>query len=360
MKVGARVFKTGIAIVIAIYVAILMGIPSPTLAAISAVFAVQPTIYRSYLTLIDQIQANIIGFLVAITFVLFFGNEPLLLGLAAIITIVINLQLKNEKQLTISLVTLILIMEQPEGDFTTFAFWRVFAILIGILSAFLVNLIFLPPKYETKLFSRIHHTTDEILRWIRIGSRSSTEHVHLKKDIKRLKETVNKTDQLYDMFQEERDYFKRNKIPKARKLVIYRYMIATNRRALDILKRLHRFEVEFHQMPNDFQLEVQEQLDILMRKHEHIHLKFTEKVKPGCLYAETEEQYNKQQLIEVVRGFRINATDETPVYYHMVTLISAILEYGDYLEHLEMLVNSFHSYHKAENKSVRLPDDEQA
>ena len=359
MKVGARVFKTGIAIVIAIYVATALNVPAPVLAGISAVFAVQPTLYRSYRTLIDQIQANIIGFLIAISFVLLFGNDPLLIGLAAIITIVINLKLKNENQLTISLVTLILIMEQQDGNFTEFAYWRVAAILIGILSAFVVNLLFLPPRYETKLYKRISSTTDEILQWIRIGSRSSTEHSMMKKDIKRIKEHVVKTDSLYALYKEERETFKRNTIAKSRKLVIYRYMMATNKRALDILKRLHRFENEFHQMPEEFQLHVQRQLDLLLRKHEHIHLKFIGKVKTGLLLEESEDHYNKQLLLDILKGFRLNADEDTPVHYHMVTLISSMLEYGDYLEHLEMLVHSFHSYHKTENKSVQLIDDDQ-
>lgn len=359
MKVGARVFKTGIAIVLSIYVAELLGIPTPVLAAISALFAVQPTIYRSYLTLIDQIQANIIGILIATSFVILFGNDPLIIGLAAIITIVINLKLKNEKQLTISLVTLILIMEQQNGDFTTFAFWRVAAILVGIISAFVVNLVFIPPKYETKLYYRISSITDDILRWIRIGSRSTTEYIYVKKDIERLKDNFIKAEQLYSMYKEERELFKRNNVAKYRKLVIYRYMISTNKRALDILKRLHRFENEFHQMPESFQLRVQQQLDILLRKHEHINLKFVGKVKNGNLQelSESEETYNKQTLIQILKDFRLHADEETPIQYHMVNLISSILEYGDYLEHLEMLVCSFHSYHKDENKAVEISED---
>ena len=254
---------------------------------------------------------------------------------------------------------LILIMEQQDGNFTEFAYWRVAAILIGILSAFIVNLVFLPPRYETKLYKRISSTTDDILQWIRIGSRSSTEHSMMKKDIKRIKEHVVKTDSLYALYKEERETFKRNTIAKSRKLVIYRYMMSTNKRALDILKRLHRFENEFHQMPEEFQLHVQHQLDLLLRKHEHIHLKFIGKVKAGLTFEETEDRYSKELLLDIMKGFRLNANEDTPVHYHMVTLISSMLEYGDYLEHLEMLVHSFHRYHKAENKSVKLIEDDQ-
>ena len=61
MKLGARIFKTGIAIVLSLYSAQLLHSPSPVFAGIAAIFAIQPTIYRSYLTIIEQIQGNLIG-----------------------------------------------------------------------------------------------------------------------------------------------------------------------------------------------------------------------------------------------------------------------------------------------------------
>lgn len=61
MKLGARILKTGIAIVLALYLATWLGLPTPVFAGIAAVFAIQPSIYRSFLTIVDQVQANIIG-----------------------------------------------------------------------------------------------------------------------------------------------------------------------------------------------------------------------------------------------------------------------------------------------------------
>ena len=65
MKLGARILKTGIAIVLALLIAQLIGLPSPVFAGIAAIFAVQPTIYRSYLSIIEQIQGNTIGAIIA-------------------------------------------------------------------------------------------------------------------------------------------------------------------------------------------------------------------------------------------------------------------------------------------------------
>lgn len=68
MKLGARIFKTGIAITLALYLASWIGLPAPIFAGIAAIFAIQPSIYRSFLIIIDQVQANIIGAVIATVF----------------------------------------------------------------------------------------------------------------------------------------------------------------------------------------------------------------------------------------------------------------------------------------------------
>jgi len=74
MKLGARVLKTGVAIVFALFLAELLQLPAPIFAGIAAIFAIQPSIYRSYLTIIEQMQANIIGATIAVIFGLVFGH----------------------------------------------------------------------------------------------------------------------------------------------------------------------------------------------------------------------------------------------------------------------------------------------
>lgn len=63
MKLGARILKTGIAIILAISIASLL--PSDagmiTVAGIAAVVAMQPSVYRTLKTIVDQFQGNVIG-----------------------------------------------------------------------------------------------------------------------------------------------------------------------------------------------------------------------------------------------------------------------------------------------------------
>ncbi|MDZ5474545.1 aromatic acid exporter family protein [Bacillus sp. 31A1R] len=349
MKLGARILKTGIAIVLALYLATLLELPSPVFAGIAAVFAVQPTIYRSYLSVIEQVQGNLIGAIIAVLFVLILGHNVVIIGLAGIIVITINLKLKIENTIPLSLVTVIAIMETSGDQFIEFSLIRFSTIMLGVLSAFIVNLVFLPPKYENKLYYKISNMTEEIAKWIRINIRHASEHNTLKSDIEKLKDTAIKLDQLFIMYKEERNYFKKSDLVKSRKLVIYRQMISTTKRALDLLKRLHRYENELSTLPEEFKTNVKQHLDNLMDRHEQVMLKFIGKIKTS----EQMDDYclNRKELFKLFLAYQKNhEADEESAYYHTMQVISAIIEYDEYLEHLDVLITSFLSYHKDENE----------
>ncbi|MBA4536299.1 aromatic acid exporter family protein [Bacillus aquiflavi] len=355
MKLGARVLKTGIAIIIALFLSQLLQLPSPVFAGIAAIFAVQPTIYRSYLSIIEQIQGNIVGAFIAVSFVLLFGNDVFIIGLAAIIVISINLKLKIENTIGLSLVTMIAIMESPGDEFITFAFIRFSTIMLGVLSAFVVNLVFLPPKYENKLYYKIYNVSEEIMRWIRLIHAS--EHKLLKNDIGKIKEDMIKLEQLYLLYKEERNYFKRSHPVKLRKLVIYRQMISSTKRALQTLRRLHRFENELNLMPESFQTDVHQELDYLVNHHEQLLLRFVGKIRP--LEEEHNISFHKKDLFHLLREHQKKMEEQDEyMLYHMMQLVSAITEYGEHLEHLDRLINSFQLHHKGDNKVTIVEETE--
>lgn len=356
MKLGARILKTGIAIVLSLFLANIVNSPAPVFAGIAAIFAVQPTIYRSYLSIIEQIQGNLVGALLAMFFVMALGNNIIIIGLAAIIVIAINLKLKIENTIALSLVTLIAIMESPGDDFIQFALIRFTTVMLGVFSAFVVNLVFLPPKYENKLYYKISNSVEEITKWIRMSIRHSSEHHLLKHDIENLKTSLIKIDQLYIMYQEERNYFRKNDLVKSRKLVVFRQMISTTKRALETLKKFHRFENELQNMPEQFQQLIQEQLDFLVHHHEEMMLRFIGKIRQPSPDDENTECLNKKDLFGLFLAQKndLENHDES-ILYHTMQIVSTILDYGEQVEHLETLITSFQSYHQDENE-VRIEE----
>ncbi len=352
MKLGARMLKTGIAITLALYIAQLLNLPSPIFTGIAAIFAIQPTIYRSYLSVVEQIQGNIIGALLAVTFYLLFGSHLLIVGLAAIVAIVIMVKLKLENSIRLALVTLIVIMEAPSEQFLYIASLRTFSIFIGILSAFVVNFIFLPPKYETKLFQSISGVTEDILKWIRLTTRFASEDQLLKQDIGSIKKRITQVNQLYSMYEEERRYFKKSDWAKIRKLVIYRQMIQTTQKSFDILKLQRKYENILHKLPEHLQVETRERIDYLLSYHEQLLLKYLGKVRQeadldDALYGETDRDRLRDSFINEIRK-----SDPEDVFqpYHLMRILSAIIEYEEQLEQLDKLIRAFQTYHEDESQ----------
>ncbi|WP_018923333.1 FUSC family protein [Salsuginibacillus kocurii] len=359
MKLGARIFKTGLAIVLALYVAEWLEFESAMYAAIAATFAIQPSIYRTFQTILDQVQANIIGAVLAVVFALTFGHEPVIIGVVVMVAIGIILKLKLETStIPLALVTIIIIMGNPTSDFIEFAASRFGLIMIGVFAAFLVNLFFLPPRHEDKLYRKVVDNTDEVLRWIRLVTRKETNQATLKKDIPRINETMLEMDNIYLLYKEERDYFLRRKLAKARKIVLFKEMLAAMKKAFTILRTIDRYENELIQMPDRMQRLVQHQLDHLTYYHERILLRYAGKVitqKTDDMAEEADE--GEESLTDLFMDLYDHNEIDREQWLHVLPLVSHIVEYYEQLDHLDRLVESFFSYHRDENK-VELRDDE--
>ena len=352
MILGARIVKTGVAIVFALFLADLLQLPSPVFAGIAAIFAIQPSIYRSYLTIIEQIQGNFIGAGIAVIFALVFGHHYVAVGLAAVLTIALMLKLNLQKSISLALVTIIAIMEVQGDGFLMFALIRFLTIVVGVLAAFFVNLLFMPPKYETKLFQSIHSSTDDLIRWTRLAVRQASEHNATKEALEKLRERLIKVDQFYLFYKEERSYFRKEKRAKARKLVVYRQMISVSNKSWDVLKRLHLHENELASLPLQFRIMIQERLDFLLTYHEQLHLKYTGKLKPEhSEWVGHSTMLNRHELMELfVKEIASAKEEEAFSTYHLLHVLSAVLDYEEQLEHLETLIVSHQNYHAGEIK----------
>ncbi|MBN3543781.1 FUSC family protein [Fictibacillus barbaricus] len=347
MKLGARMIKTGLAISLSIYLAMLFQLDQPVYAAIAATFAIQPSIYRSYQTILEQVQGNLVGALFAIIFVILLGNNPFVIGFVVVLVIAAHLKMKIEKTIPLSIVTVIVIMESHTENFIGFAVDRFLLIMLGVLSAFLVNLVFMPPKYETKLYYKISDHTDEIIKWIRMITRHASEHSAIKEDLTHLKENRFKMDQYYLLYKEERTYFRSNKYSKTRKLVLYRQMIHTTNKALELLKSLHSHENELYNMPEPLQELIQLKLDGLTNFHEQMLLKYTDKIRAQHTL-EMDAEINKKALMKCIMTYYNSPENEE--WIELFPVFALIIDYSDQLEHLNTLVESFKNYHQDDSE----------
>lgn len=358
MQLGARVLKTGVAIVFALFLADLFNLPSPVFAGIAAIFAIQPSIYRSYLSIIEQIQGNLIGATIAVTFGLLFGHHIVAIGIASIILILLMRKFNLESSLSLALVTVVAIMVYEGEGFLQFGVIRFGTVMVGVFAAFIVNLIFIPPRYEIKLFKRIDFLQDDIIRWTRLAIRHAAGHTSTKMALSKFETRLSGVESLYDFFKEERHYRKKKRYAQWRKLVIYRQMITTTKKSLELLQRLHKHENEIANLPNSFSLMIQERLDFLLTYHEQLLLKFTGKLKPEHSKWSVDESHLSrtelmEQLIDQISFEKMRESEEEFSSYHLFYIFSRMLDYEENLEHLDTLIVSYRSYHSNE-KNVDL------
>ena len=361
MKLGARILKTGVAIVLALFVAKVLHFPSPIFAGIAAIFAMQPSLYRSYRSIIDQVQGNIIGAVVAVAFGSIFGHEYVAVGLAAIVTLAIMIKFKLEDSISLALVTMIVIMEVQGEQFMIFGLIRFATVMIGVLAAFVVNLLFLPPKYEARLFTSINILQDDIIRWIRLAVRQASEHTSTKQSLRSLKVRYERVKTLNKLYKEERVYFGKKKFIKARKLVIYRQMILTTKKSIEVLNRLHLHENEMANLPERFRIMIQERLDYLLTYHEQLFLKYTGKLKhEHTTWVGKEEYLQRNEVMDIFAKHIVLAhedeKEEEFSSYHLLHILSRILDYEENLEHLDTLIMSYQNHHSHEILKVDIEE----
>lgn len=353
MKLGARILKTGVAIVFAFYLAYWFQLPAPIFAGIAAIFALQPSIYRSYKTIIEQVQGNIIGALIAVIFGSAFGHSYVVVGLAVIVTLLIMMKFKLENSISLALVTVIVIMEFQQGDFIEFAILRFATVMVGVLAAFIINLIFLPPKYEERLFTSIKYLQTDIIKWIRLAVRQASEHTSTKQSLRRLRQQFERVNGLYKLFKEERGYTKKSRSIKQRKLVVYRQMLITMTKSIEVLNRLHLHENELSQLPEKFHIMIQERLDFLLTYHEQLLLKYTGKLKAEhTTWIGEEEFLQRNEVMDIFAKHIVleHAAESQEEFssYHLLHILSRILDYEENLEHLDTLITSFLQHHSSE------------
>ncbi|EUJ25461.1 hypothetical protein MFLO_15406 [Listeria floridensis FSL S10-1187] len=351
MKFGARILKTGIAITLALFIAELCKSPSPSLAGISAIFAVQPSIYRSYLSILERAQGNVIGAVIAIVFGLYVGNDFILIGVASIICVALLLQLKLENTIGLTLVTLVIVMDSPGNEFLEIALIRFGTIMLGLVAAFIVNLIFIPPKYEVTLYQQIYTTNNEILKWIKLNLRHAADFPLLKKDMDWMQKQMTQIRGQYDLFKEERSIRKKDMISKARKIAIYRQMILCSQKAIDLLKIQHRYENDYLQLEPEKQELIRQQIDFLTDKHEQLLLTYIDKVAVDLDYVEDHLAQDPKELMDLfINELKLDEDASAVDEYHLMRIIASIFAYQETVDYLDKLIHSFKLRHKKDNK----------
>ncbi|RXZ81452.1 hypothetical protein EBB07_14055 [Paenibacillaceae bacterium] len=337
MTIGARVLKTGLAVAMAIFLSELLGFPSPIISAVAAIFTIQPSIYRSWKQMLDQLQANLIGAAIALIAVWLVGSTPIAVGLVCIVVILINIRLKMESTIGLTLVTVVAVME-AHGAGWLFAFERLAMVLAGMGAAFAVNVFLFPPRPRRQFADHIQLAFSQLSLLLRNAVSKEIKENVLRQEKERLRGLLGKLEERLKLFEEERAVLAKSKLNRARQLIVSKQIVKTLQVGADLLDVI---EDHFYSTPgaSEWALRFDQQIDELTRYHEQLILKWQDKIKIGAA-GEPVERHDSR----FVEQLEVYLSEEPAARVRLVFVGAGLLKYDYHLRRLEKLIEQVHRH----------------
>lgn len=331
MTIGARVLKTGIAVGLALWAGEWLQLDSPLLAAITAIFTIQPSIYRSWMQVLDQLQSNVLGVAIAIAAFWFMGSTPISVGIVCIVVILLCLKLKIEDTIGLTLVAVVVIMEARSQGWPQ-ALDRLEGLLLGIATAFLVNVTIAPPKHKGRFLRLAQEAQSLLSQLLRTSVSNELKENVFRDEQRRLDDLLEKLDDYYRMFAEERVWLRRSHVRRSKQLVVYKEMLLTLRRGESLIEAI---EEQYWAVSSEasWNRAADRHIETLCGYHEQLLWKWEGKTKPGASAAPPLE--NGVKLTEQITSSAADAVTRA----RLLVITSSMFAYEDRLRRLERLID---------------------
>jgi len=339
MRVGARIFKTAIAIIISYYLSEIFGLHPSFYAGLAAFVAIQPTIFRSWQHFLEQTQANLVGAILAIGFGWFFGTSPFIIAIVTMLVITLNLQFKFEKSIELSVFTVFAIMQTTEDHFLLFALNRFTLIMLGVLIAIIVNAFFWPPKYSNRFLNDSKNLANNINNYLKLYLNPARNNQELKKDIKVLKNDVDNLKSLFIYEKEEQQaLLSKKSFKKQRSLVIHRNLVNLFEFAYVLINTLEKYRSKILLNESEDLLAISNLLNEIVDYHQQLYLELDGKL----LSNELEKLTKQEALNNLAKNNNILFTND----YSYNTVIALLHEYISLIIKLQNNIHNFAIHQK--------------
>ncbi|NLP45149.1 MAG: hypothetical protein GX351_11060 [Peptococcaceae bacterium] len=206
MNIGPRTLKSGIAVAISVYICMYFHIEPPLFAATSAVVCLQQSLGKSLRNALEQFIVNLaaigVGIILGLTVPVLF----LSMALATVIVILFCTKVfKAKNQIVLAIISAIFVLASPQDQFLEQAVSRSLAIMIGIVTANVINFTIAPPHYEKKLVDKlielnnmaVQGFTDSVNRYLHLNTPQPEELEKVNKDFYNLFRETEKLLRLY-------------------------------------------------------------------------------------------------------------------------------------------------------------------
>ena len=155
VKIGMRTIKTGLAVMLGVTVAELVGLRSPLFVAIGAISTMQTSVSESFVMGKNRILGTIMGAVVAVAIAEILPYSNIFLGLGIILLIQILNILGWRKSISLSAIVFSAVYLNREMGMIEYATNRVIDTFIGIVMGVLVNYLVAAPDSEKKFYAEV-------------------------------------------------------------------------------------------------------------------------------------------------------------------------------------------------------------
>ncbi|HMM70071.1 MAG TPA: aromatic acid exporter family protein [Gudongella oleilytica] len=155
VKIGMRTIKTGLAVMLGVTVAGLVGLRSPLFVAIGAISTMQTSVSESFVMGKNRILGTIMGAVVAVVIAEILPYSNIFLGLGIILLIQILNILGWKKSISLSAIVFSAVYLNREMGMIEYATNRVLDTFIGIVMGVLVNYLVAAPDSEKKFYAKV-------------------------------------------------------------------------------------------------------------------------------------------------------------------------------------------------------------
>lgn len=161
MKVGARIFKTGIAVMITMFLCSLLHLEPAFFGAVSAVINMQPSIFLTIQTAKEQILVHILGVTAGLAVGYLLGSNPISMGILTILIISLYIKINMQSGITMGMVAALFVLGSGSEQFLPHALARTAVIFTGLCTAMLVNIFLWPPRHRERFNEKLTESNRE-------------------------------------------------------------------------------------------------------------------------------------------------------------------------------------------------------
>jgi hypothetical protein len=152
-SVGARVFKTALAVLVSVLLSERLGL-TPVFVSTSAFLSMKPSVGLSWNNVKEQLGMQIIAFACSLLAGLLLEPGPIAMFIAVIVIFQTAIHFKWTNNMNMGIVSALIILSAPASGFLNQVFLRASGILLGVVVGFVINVFIAPPEYRSSMIAR--------------------------------------------------------------------------------------------------------------------------------------------------------------------------------------------------------------